>query len=468
MDTGHETKILSAIITLHELALDHSENEIIQEGLEYAVALTDSEIGYLHMVNESQEDIELVAWSVNTYRFCEAHYERHYPITQAGIWADTARQKTPIIHNDYQNLPDRKGYPEGHAHLIRHLGVPVLAGGKVRILAGVGNKKTDYDETDIATLQMILDKVWELIRYRRQVNRMQMHEVQLSEVQQIALISGWSYDPDEDLFHFDEMGSTLLDTGENRLPHNLEDLLNLTQESYHAKIKRTLQDPQNNPEFVLTFKMLHSEKNMVLLLKGRSVRRERGGEIFHGILQDLTERFRQKEMKTRAYTDPLTGLGNRNRLQEFFYRYQNRIRKRENELYALHFIDLDLFKGINDRYGHLFGDKVLKIVAERISQSIRINDLVIRIGGDEFIVIQTSLRHSVDAEPLAKKIIGKLSEKIVIDDISIQIGASIGITTSRTNKLDLEKLLNEADQALYVSKKGGGGCYHFFPTEARR
>ena len=70
----------------------------------------------------------------------------------AGIWADTVRQRRPVIHNDYQGMEGRQGYPEGHAHLVRHMGVPVIEGDKVHMLLGVGNKSRPYTEADVRDL----------------------------------------------------------------------------------------------------------------------------------------------------------------------------------------------------------------------------------------------------------------------------------------------------------------------------
>ena len=85
--------------------------------------------------------IELVAWSSSTLeKYCTAAFDCHYPITEAGIWADAAREKRPVVINDYATAPNKHGLPEGHSALLRLLSIPVLEGGKVRMMTGVGNK----------------------------------------------------------------------------------------------------------------------------------------------------------------------------------------------------------------------------------------------------------------------------------------------------------------------------------------
>ncbi len=170
---------LTAMFELSQRAADLSLDELLQCGIDEAARLTGSEIGYLHMVNEDQETLRMVAWSRGTLRFCTAVHDAHYPISRAGLWADSLRTLGAVIHNDYQGLGNRHGYPEGHAHLIRHLGIPVIDGGKARILMGVGNKPLDYDETDARELQLVGDDLWRIFTRRRA-------ELELAEAKQAA------------------------------------------------------------------------------------------------------------------------------------------------------------------------------------------------------------------------------------------------------------------------------------------
>jgi PAS domain S-box-containing protein len=158
---------LSAMFAMSQKANALDERELLQMGIEEAVKLTASEIGYLHFVNEDQQTLALYTWSEGTLKHCTAAYDTHYPVSAAGMWADTVRFKRPVLHNDYQALPDRAGYPDGHAHLVRHLGVPLVENGAVHMLMGVGNKATDYDESDINELQLIGNDLWSIVMRRR-------------------------------------------------------------------------------------------------------------------------------------------------------------------------------------------------------------------------------------------------------------------------------------------------------------
>jgi PAS domain S-box-containing protein len=158
---------LKAMFEMSQVAAELEEDELLQRGIDEAVRLTDSEIGYLHLVNDDQASIRLHKWSAATLQYCTMAYDNHYPLAQAGIWADSIRTRLPVLHNNYQDLPARQGYPEGHAHLVRHLSIPILENGKVRVVFGVGNKAREYDQADVHQLQLIGEDLWRIVLRRR-------------------------------------------------------------------------------------------------------------------------------------------------------------------------------------------------------------------------------------------------------------------------------------------------------------
>ncbi len=170
---------LNAMFALSQQAGELSEAALLQRGVDEAVRLTASEIGYLHFVADDQESIRLVAWSTGTLAVCTATYEEHWSLDRAGVWADSIRSMQPVLHNDYARVAGRSGFPPGHPGLVRHLGVPVIEGGKVRVLLGVGNKAVDYDESDLRELQSIGHDLWRIYNRRRA-------EIQLTEAKAAA------------------------------------------------------------------------------------------------------------------------------------------------------------------------------------------------------------------------------------------------------------------------------------------
>jgi diguanylate cyclase (GGDEF)-like protein/PAS domain S-box-containing protein len=178
------------------------------------------------------------------------------------------------------------------------------------------------------------------------------------------------------------------------------------------------------------------------------------------------ERKLQKEkLDALAFYDDLTGLCNRAMLFEHLEAAVEKARRDESRL-ALHYIDLDGFKAVNDSAGHAAGDFVLQRVASRLQAKVRDGDIVARIGGDEFVVVQTMIDSPGAMEALAARLIGAISQPYVIEDRSFTIGASIGIAAHSVATQNVADLLSAADRALYHAKaRAKGSAFMAGPEE---
>ncbi len=158
---------LQALISLGQKASLLPEREIIDLGLEEAVRLTRSRIAYLHFISPDQKTVQYYAWSQEALRTCTATAGTHSPLDRAGIWADCARTGKPVIHNNYEATTWKQGLPEGHTPVSRHLSVPVIDQNRVTMIIGVGNKGTDYDESDVNMLELLAEDIWKIIERKR-------------------------------------------------------------------------------------------------------------------------------------------------------------------------------------------------------------------------------------------------------------------------------------------------------------
>ncbi|CAK0769769.1 two-component system, sensor histidine kinase and response regulator [Gammaproteobacteria bacterium] len=167
-DLAFQARRAEALLILPIISEQSEENDFLQAALEMAETLTDSKISFIHFVNDDGKTIELVTWSPRTIKnYCTATYTSHYPMNQAGIWADAFREHAPVMFNDYAAYSDKCGLPAGHAELKRLISVPVIEHQRVVMLAGVGNKSSEYTNTDVETLQLICNTTWRIVQSRR-------------------------------------------------------------------------------------------------------------------------------------------------------------------------------------------------------------------------------------------------------------------------------------------------------------
>jgi diguanylate cyclase (GGDEF)-like protein/PAS domain S-box-containing protein len=179
------------------------------------------------------------------------------------------------------------------------------------------------------------------------------------------------------------------------------------------------------------------------------------GPIIISVVRDITERVRAEEhMRYMAFHDQLTGLANRSLLEDHLaisignaHRY--------GDLLGIAYLDLDDFKQVNDAHGHAFGDQVLRVTAERLRNTIRKVDTAARIGGDEFVVVLPRLRSAEDLTRAGDKLLSAIAEPMTIDDRTVTVTGSVGVTLLDVEHDDARTLLMRADLAMYTAKRAG-------------
>ena len=168
----------------------------------------------------------------------------------------------------------------------------------------------------------------------------------------------------------------------------------------------------------------------------------------------------EAQLSFQAFHDPLTGLTNRRRFMEAAATALDE-RSRPGSVAAL-FLDLDDFKTINDTLGHGAGDEALVAVSNRIRSSLRGSDLAARLGGDEFGILLRDIPDENRAIEVAQRLLATLNEPLLIADVAVDAGASIGIAIDRPSMQAVDDLLGDADIAMYRAKAQGKGRYHMF------
>ncbi|MEI8351583.1 MAG: GAF domain-containing protein [bacterium] len=188
--------IQQARLRLLECAATHTLQELLVATLDEAEQLTGSRVGFYHFIEADQNTLSLQAWSTRTTtEMCKAEGKnRHYALGEAGVWADSLRERKPIIHNDYASLPHRKGLPQGHAPVIREMSVPISRHDRIVAILGLGNKATDYEEEDVATTSLLADLAWDITERKQAEEAMRETNFFLEESQQAAFIGSYKLD----------------------------------------------------------------------------------------------------------------------------------------------------------------------------------------------------------------------------------------------------------------------------------
>lgn len=215
----------------------------------------------------------------------------------------------------------------------------------------------------------------------------------------------------------------------------------------------------NVAQIIIDSGMRHMVNGFVVLEEGVYA----GMATGHALLEEIAHR-RQRDLYILAHYDQLTGLPNRllfnDRLQQAC---QNA--ERNNKMLALIFVDLDRFKYINDSMGHSFGDRLLRIAADRLTACVRQSDTVARLGGDEFVIIL----QNIDSEDAAAKVVANINDKLRLPmpvfEREIQVTASMGVAFYPLHDRSIDGLICKADAAMYEVKQRGRNAYLIYSAE---
>lgn len=187
-------------------------------------------------------------------------------------------------------------------------------------------------------------------------------------------------------------------------------------------------------------------------------------DYISGVVIDITKQIETEEnLKQMAYYDSLTNLPNRIMLRSHLKKVISRAKRKEHDI-TIMFLDLDGFKNINDTLGHDTGDALLKEVANRLNSGVREEDLISRIGGDEFIIVIEET-HKEEVKMIAERILTNTAKPYLLNDQSVSVTPSIGISTYPDDGHDIETLIKNADKAMYLAKDRGKANFQFYTDE---
>ena len=346
--TNPEGKIIGAMETLQDmternraeaaLRLDESRLEVLLEfsqmaeatlqeitdfALEQTVRLTGSTIGYLAFVDETETVLTMHSWSKTAMTECAiADGPIVYPLESTGLWGEALRQRKPIITNDYPSPnPLKKGYPDGHIRLTRHMNIPVFDGERIVAVAGVANKQEPFDESDVRQLTLLMQGMWRLLERKRADEELKKHRDRLEELVQQRTC---------DLIESEEQFRTLVEnlplvvyrlgpSGEALFVNPfVEDMFGYRPDEIFGKSSlwnqkiyeedrvrvKNLRDEcfRNGKEFIAEYRVKHKNGHIVHVSDHSIPFRAVDGRISHvdGLIIDVTARIKLQERLVQA------------------------------------------------------------------------------------------------------------------------------------------------------------------------
>jgi diguanylate cyclase (GGDEF)-like protein len=300
---------------------------------------------------------------------------------------------------------------------------------------------------------------------RERTAQLEQSRADLLEAQQLAGLGSWSYRPGDAALEVSGQLMRMLGLDPAAAPTTLEALLDHVVEDDRDATQRLLNAALLEPRRLGVELRLRDSRGEVRWFtctiashgdaEGRVVR-------LRGAMLDITaRRLAEGRVQRLAYQDTLTGLPNRAAFMEQLAQAQQQARVRGSR-FALLFLDLDGFKEINDSLGHEAGDDLLQQVAQRIRGCLRQADVLARFGGDEFLILIDPVRRRRDVETVTQKILKAVATPLKLHGLMATVSASIGIAMFPDDGEDPQRLLKNADAAMYQAKQNGRNALQFY------
>jgi len=277
----------------------------------------------------------------------------------------------------------------------------------------------------------------------------------------------WDWDIKNDVAHFSNRYKEMFGFSDSDINASIREW----NSRIHPEDAKSMSDAVNSylsgksEKYIHEHRVICKDKSLKWVLsRGMIIKRDRNGKPLRmvGTHTDITDRkLLEKRLENLAHFDALANIPNRTLFNDRL-KLALAYAKREKKQLAVMFIDLDLFKEINDLYGHETGDIVLKKVSRQLVSCVRESDTVARMGGDEFVVLLPIIENETDVFSVAEKILESVAKPIKVEKLNLHLTCSIGIAIYPQHGKDEKLLIINADMAMYQAKKGGKNQAKFF------
>jgi diguanylate cyclase (GGDEF)-like protein/PAS domain S-box-containing protein len=434
------------------------DSNVFEYVLEQSLKLTGSEFGYIYLYNHETNDLTLNTLTKSVLDECstsETTSQSH--LRENSIMNKVLKTKEPVIINDFKKVENIN--INGHIDIDRFLTIPILADNNIALIVGLANKEEPYTDYDIRNITILMSSILnvELRKEKAQELAETNKELKASQ-EQIQLLLDSTV---EGIYGIDTKGNctTINKSGLHLLGYNnKEELLGKNiHELIHYKNKdgsiHKIEDCHVY-QAIVSGSGQYSNDEVFWKKDGSYFEAEyyaypqiSNGEIVGAVvtfLDNSERREYENHIKYLSYHDSLTGLYNR----MYFEESLSKMDTPENMPLTIIFADVNGLKLTNDVFGHAMGDKLIIKSANAIKSSLRQNDLLARVGGDEFAVILPNT-----TEKVTKNIITRIQEKMSqIKVVAIKGSISIGSDTKTEATQEIERILQNAEQAMYQDK----------------
>jgi len=425
---------------------------------------------YVYYAEFEDDEDHLVIRAV--YRKGKRHFSSYWRLHEFGERVVRAlRGGRTVVINDIATDEQVSGIPPSRFTEIdarSGVAVPLLGHGRLRSLFTVLYcKQHDWPAAAVQLIEETAARVRDAVERGRAEQELRVTGERLSLAVEGTGDGVWDWYVKDGRVELSPRMATILECAEDAVPDSVETWMRLVHPDDAERLERATEECLREGGGTLSceYRLRCQDGSYKWLLsRGIVVARDARGHPVRvtGMITDISERKQADErIWHHANFDALTGLPNRRLFRDRLNREVANA-KREGTKIALMFIDLDRFKQVNDLLGHDAGDQLLKEAADRIAACVRASDTVARLGGDEFTVILSALGHRDHVEHLAQKLLDTLSKPFKLNTESAYVSGSIGVAIFPDDGASAEKLIRNADQAMYAAKHAGKNQFCYF------